>query len=305
MILLMGASGFVGGAALSALVRRGADVRAAVHLRPPATTAAQTVSADLTDTASLAGICDGADTLVHLASYIGEDEDMCEAVNVRGTRALLAQARRAGVGRIIHLSTAAVYGDAPHRGPAEDELLPSPASALSRSRLAAEHAVRAAGGSVLRPMFVYGPGDRWFVPSLARAFTQLPVSVNRGTARISLIDVADLAEAIAVLATTPGGEGRVHHAAHPEPVTVAELTGALVTHLGVPEPTADIGFDEALAFLSDAPDLARRLRLVAFDHFYDATRLWRLTGLTPGSFPERFAAAASWYRHHLRHPQQP
>ncbi|MCS0634747.1 NAD(P)-dependent oxidoreductase [Streptomyces sp. LP05-1] len=266
---------------------------------------AETVTADLTDPSSLAGLCDGVSAVVHLAAYIGEDPERCAAVNVDGTLALLAEARRAGVRRFVQLSTAAVYGDGAHTGPDEDALTPDPVSVLSRSRLLAEHAVLAGGGTVLRPMFVYGPGDRWFVPPLAQALTALPVRVNGGAARLSLLDVADLAEAFAVLATTdgPGGpdtdRGRIYHAAHPEPVTLDRLMGAFTAHLGVPEPTADIGFEEALAFLADAPDLARRLRLIAFDHYYDASRLWRRTGLVPGMFDDRFAARAPWYRARL------
>lgn len=94
------------------------------------------MGADLADEPSLRGVCDGADVLVSLASYIGPDADRCAAVNSAGTAALVAEARRAGVGRIIHLSTCAVYGPGPHRGQDVHELVPAPVSVASVGRLA-------------------------------------------------------------------------------------------------------------------------------------------------------------------------
>ncbi|MGW3244429.1 NAD-dependent epimerase/dehydratase family protein [Streptomyces sp. NPDC001070] len=303
-VLLTGAAGFVGGAVHRRLRTEQLELRLLVHRRPPgADRGARLVHGDLTRPDSLRGICDGVDTLLHLAAAVDEDDPRaCELVNDRGTAALVAEARRAGVQRIVHLSTAAVYGRGPHRGAAEDDLVPAPVSAVSRSRLAGEHAVRAAGGVVLRPMFVYGPGDRWLIPRLARTLTALPVSVDGGRARLSLVAVEDLAAAVAALAgagrgPVPGGE--VHHVNHPEPVAVRDLAAALTEHLGVPAPQADIAYAEARELLAGRPRELRHLALFGQDHHYDSARIWRRTGHRPGGFAARFAAAAPWYRAHL------
>ncbi|WST48739.1 NAD-dependent epimerase/dehydratase family protein [Streptomyces avidinii] len=119
------------------------------------------MNADLADEQSLRGVCEGADVLLSLASYIGPDADRCAAVNSAGAAALVAEARRAGVGRIVHLSTCAVYGPGPHRGQDVGELAPAPVSPASAGRLAGEGPVLDAGGLVLRAGLVLGRGDRW------------------------------------------------------------------------------------------------------------------------------------------------
>ncbi|KUO20683.1 NAD-dependent epimerase/dehydratase family protein [Streptomyces dysideae] len=304
MILLTGASGFIGGRAASLLRGRLPDpaaLRVLTHRRT-AGIEAEYFAADLADPASLHGCCDGVETVVHLASAVEADAATCEAVNVRGTQALLAEARRAGVRRIIALSTAAVYGDGPYAGIAEDEVPLAPASPTSRSRAAAERAVLTAGGTVLRPMFVYGPGDMWFIPTLARALTRTPVTVNGGRARLSLISVEDLAKVIAALALSPAPPAastrpRVLHVNHPEPVRVLELYELLAEHLDVPRPTGDLDYTDALAFAG--PEKARQVGMVALDRHFDSTRVWRETGLTAGSLRDRFPACAPWYRQHL------
>jgi nucleoside-diphosphate-sugar epimerase len=316
LILITGGSGFVGRATLTALTRGlpaadgcgdGAEerLRLLTHRRSvldDATGRAELAWADLSDPSSLNGICDGVDTLVHLASAIDEDEELCTAVNVQGTKALLAEALRAGVQQIVYLSTAAVYGTGPHCGIRENEIAPAPVSATSRTRLIAEQSVLAVGGVVLRPMFVYGPGDTWFVPSLARTVAQTPVTINGGRARLSLIAVEDLAEVIAVTAVGrfPGSAGTgIYHVNHPEPVSVADLLAGFTEHLGVPAPIADLSYDDAVSIVGDDPRLARQVALVALDHYYESSYVWQHTGLAPASFGSRFAAAAPWYRAHL------
>jgi nucleoside-diphosphate-sugar epimerase len=299
VILLTGGAGFVGRAALAALLRRDAAVRVLTHRRAVGG-GSERVSGDLAQPATLHGACDGAAVVVHLASAIDEDEDVCAAVNVRGTDALLAEARRAGVSRIVYLSTAAVYGTGPHRGIPEDGVRPEPVSATSRSRLLAERTVLAAGGIVLRPMLVHGAGDTWFVPALARALSRTPVTVDGGRARLSLVAVEDLAEVIATIALAPEPPPLdVYHVNHPQPVTVGELHSALSEHLDVPAPVADVDLEAALAVVGADPRRARQLALVALDHFYESSTVWRHTGLTPGGFRERLAGHVPWYRRHL------
>ena len=311
MILITGGTGFIGAPTALALARKGTPLRLLVHRRPsvipPGTAGVEMLRGDLTVPASLRGACTGVHTVLHLAAEVGDDEERCAAVNVDGTRALVAEAQRAGVRRMIYLSTAAVYGSDGHgtgghgaggHGIVEDEVCPAPVSAASRTRLTAERAMLATGGVVLRPMFVYGPGDTWFIPTLAGALRRFPVTIDGGRARQSLVAVDDLAMAIAAIAVDgwrPGEVG-VLHAAHPEPVTVAELTEALVTWLDVPPPERDVTFEQARALVGDDPRRLRQLELIARDHVYDGSRLWRRTGVRPAGFAQRLAGYAGRYR---------
>ncbi|MFF1560752.1 NAD-dependent epimerase/dehydratase family protein [Streptomyces sp. NPDC058279] len=305
---MTGGTGFVGSHVTRLLRTSGPDapvLRLFTHRRPTPgdgadARAVETVTGDLTDPASLRGICDGVTTVVHLAARIGGTHEECRAVNTEGTRALLAEAERAGVRRFVHLGTAAVYRDEPHRGAAEGVPVEEPSSSTSVTRLAADRLVLAAGGTVLRPHLIYGRGDTWVIPAVADLMGRLPHWVDGGRARLSMISADALAGAVADLARLPGlPAGQVLHASHPEPVTCRELITAVARALDVPLPEGDVTLDEALALLGGADDplVRRRLSLLTVDHWYDSSRLWKLVGTEPGPPPaqglERYA---SWYR---------
>lgn len=281
-IVLFGATGFIGSAVLEALTSAGADCTA-VARRPEAvpSSAPRVVGADLSDPASLAGVLDEADVVVHAVSYTGGDPEQADAVNRVGTENLVAAARDRRV-PLIYVSTVGVYGSGPHRGVVEGSLDPNPVSVLSISRLAAEEIVREYGGTVVRVGFVYGPGDRWFAPGLAYILARLGAWVDEGRSVLSLIGVGDLGRLLAALAgqappLRPGGT--LLHAAYPGPRTVREIATELAADGAFPLPDASLTFEEAVA---RAPELGlseRNIDLAGHDHHYDSTLIWETTGL--------------------------
>ncbi|MFG2991749.1 NAD-dependent epimerase/dehydratase family protein [Streptomyces sp. NPDC048257] len=300
VVLVTGAAGFVGSAVVERLVRQGVQVRALVH-RVGVAPGVEAVPGDLARPVSLRGLCEGVTSVLHLGARVGGTLQECRAVNVEGTRALLVEAERAGVRRIVQLGTAAVYGDGVHRGVVEGELAEVPGSVTSVTRLAGERLVLAAGGTVLRPHLVYGRGDRWVVPALVELLARLPYWVDGGRARTSLTSVEALAGALAELAVGHRVVGGVLHAGHPEPVCARELVETVTRELGLPLPAGDIDLPGALALLGGAgePDAVtrRRVGLLAVDHWYDSGRLWGQLEASPGPrFTEGFARCADWYR---------
>ncbi|WP_416485837.1 NAD-dependent epimerase/dehydratase family protein [Streptomyces sp. CL12] len=307
-VLLTGAGGFIGSAVLRALSdahAEGADltVRAVVRGAPAGQEYLPGVEwrcADLTNPASLRGLTAGCDTVLHMAARVGGDADVCAAVNVGGTSALLDEVRRTGAGRILLLSTAAVYGPGPHRGIEVDEIEPAPVSAASRTRLAAERLVLDAGGTVLRPGLVIGVGDRWVVPALAESMERVPACWDGGRGLLSMVDVRGLARLVASLARAVRLPGGTYHASHPRPVRVGDLLATLAGHGVLPETAErDWPMERCLAALARTPGRIseRQFRLLSEDHWYDSREIWGLADCAPGPGPlAGLADAAPWYR---------
>ncbi len=312
-ILVTGGAGFVGRATLDALIRLPCwdSLRLLVHERAPSLPpedVIEHVEADLGEPASLRGVCEGVDVVLHLASHVNDDE-LCWAVNARGTEALVEAARQAGVSRTIYLSTAAVYGYAIHRGADEDGVVVSPATRLSRSRERAEQAVLSAGGTVVRPLFVYGNGDTRFVPVVLRGLQRLPFLVSGGKAKLSVIAVDDLAGALAalVLLDRERQVAGAYHATDGQPISfrdlalnVAQTVDCRVPRWSVPYAVARLllraAGSSAVGLKHWSPSAAHRLFLVTHDHYYDSSRLWRAIGMQPGApFSVRIADFSDWY----------
>ncbi|WP_284581820.1 NAD(P)-dependent oxidoreductase [Streptomyces sp. 2P-4] len=305
-VLVTGATGFIGSKVLRRLLgarRAGQGLDVVVAGRSASAPGVASRRADLSDPESLRGLARGVDVLVHLAALVAGDEAACDAVNRHGTAALVAEAERAGVRRIVHLSTAAVYGAGPHRGITENGVAPAPLSPASRSRLAGEEAVLAAGGTVLRPGLVTGVGDRWVVPALADLLALVPARWDSGRGLLSMVDAEDLARLIAalVLAPDPVPAG-VHHASHPTPVRNGDLMARLSELDILPAAPTDWSWQECLERLRSGPGgvSERQFALLATDHWYRSDGIWIAAGAAAGPGPlARLAAAAPWYRAHL------
>jgi NADH dehydrogenase len=132
----------------------------------------------------------GAGAVVHLAQ-IGKQSggETYEAVNVGGTRAVIAAARAAGVGRVVYFSGLGVA----HYG-----MTPRCSNPYFLSKLAAEVELFRSGlaVSVFRPSFVVGPGGG-LVPDLVKQMAHGEVErVGDGSYRMQPIAVRDAAAAI-------------------------------------------------------------------------------------------------------------
>jgi nucleoside-diphosphate-sugar epimerase len=299
--LITGAAGFVGSQVAREAARRGGELTLMSHRRPPTRPdqgAARTVRADLADPDSLHGLCDGVDVLLHCASQIGGTPDANQAVNARGTAALVAEARRAGVARIVYLGTAAVYGRGTYRGSRPEGLVRDPRSPTSRTRCEAEDAVLAAGGIVVRPHLVYGRGDDWVVPGLARLLRALSGTPTAWHTEHSVIAVSELAALIVELglAAYDSLSASVYHAAYPDPVTASALLQTVAAVMEQPPPPRELGVAQARDLVGEQAGAAHALDMLATDHWFDSTAIWADLGRTPvRSWDADLPRMKAWY----------
>ncbi|TFV65146.1 UNVERIFIED_ORG: NAD-dependent epimerase/dehydratase family protein [Bacillus sp. AZ43] len=298
-MVLTGASGFIGSHVRRLLEGPGSGCRLRVLARTPDPTwAAETHQGDLRDGRSLRGLATGASALVHCASYVGRSAELAERTNVAGTRALLDEAARSDVGRVVHVSTAAVYGRGPFRNRAHETLPVAPASPLSRTRADAEAQVLEAGGVVLRPHLVYGTGDRWVGPSAVRLATLLQGRVAGLDALVSMVDVRRLADAVVrcALAAEPDRVARLYDCNHPVPVPVADCLRGFMAAAGIPVHPQAIGYGEAYRALRERGEPTHDLDMLSADHWFDSARLWAELDLDAGPpFLEAVRDHSAWY----------
>ncbi len=165
LVAVTGAGGFLGGAAVRALLAAGHEVRALVRTRKVAAGIdARSIELPLVG----AEVFAGCDACVHAAAFHGlrvEDRQRMELVNVEGTRAVLAAARAAGIRRFVHVSTMGTCAPRADRQPATelDVIQPGPlTSHYARTKLAAERLALAAADLnvvVVNPAALVGSGD--------------------------------------------------------------------------------------------------------------------------------------------------
>jgi nucleoside-diphosphate-sugar epimerase len=297
-ILLIGSSGFVGRAIVLALRR--AD-KSDVLLASRTSDGNENDSyawrnVDIRDAAEVRKVCEGRSAIIHSASYIGHDPELQTTINVDGTRNLVNAAKQAGVERFLYMSTAAVYGDFDISGGDENCYIPNPQSSLSVSRYKAEQLVLEAGGVVVRPQYVYGVGDRWFLGLLVQVMGYLGAWIDHGQARVSVISSDALGTAVAMLigrndfAVLP----RVFHAAYSCPVSVHHIVGTLMESVGVTPPVTSVSYSNALIQLRHFGLHDGQIRGIGRDKFVNSDRLWSFVN---EPIPESFhSKMVTWYR---------
>ena len=192
MILVTGASGFIGRHLTAALAGDGRKVRALVRSEAAARKlpdGVEAVRGDVGDPGSLRRAAAGAELVFHLAGgYRGAPSEL-HAAHVTGTAAMVT-ALEPGA-RLVYVSSTSVFGwDGS-----------GPVSAYGRAKLAGEQLAlgRTDGpGVVVRPTITYGPGDEQGMLARAERFLRRGVRwfPGDGTNRIHLLHVDDLVWAL-------------------------------------------------------------------------------------------------------------
>jgi nucleoside-diphosphate-sugar epimerase len=224
-VLVTGASGFIGRAAVAALVRDGYTVRAAVRRQPEPAFAADVEVVrhpDLSEAFDWRPLLQGIDHVVHLAGIAhtgrGVARRVFNRVNRLATAELAEAATRAGVSHFVFVSSIRAQS-----GPAADHALTerdaaAPTDAYGRSKLAAEAAVRSSGVpfTILRPVLLYGPGVKGnFALLLRAARSPWPLPVKRFYNRRSLLGIDNFTSALRFVLKEPTTKAETYLVADP------------------------------------------------------------------------------------------
>jgi nucleoside-diphosphate-sugar epimerase len=239
IVVVTGANGFVGARICEALVERGARVRAIVRGAgtAPEFPGVTEVVGDFTDPELAATVVSGAISVVTTVHPMGSDRAPQHRIAVEGTPVFARAAASAGVERLIHISTAAVYDRSPGIGDVEESsaLVADDANDYSVTKRDTDLALAGVDGItrvLLRPPAILGPGPTSTWNTLRPAAMRDEERARRAIAKQTFpwVHVADLASLTADLASgrvstaAEPASGPVHHACIPVNVAAARAT---------------------------------------------------------------------------------
>ena len=271
--LVTGASGFIGGHVVTALLASGMDVRAFDRRRPAGgSTGAEFFQGDLLERDAVRRALAGCDAVFHLAalySYSRADAATMQRVNVEGTRLLIEEA--AGR-RLIHTSSCATCGPVAGRAateadrPAGWELgVAYKRTKLEGERIALDAAARGADVVVVNPTTPVGPGDHGPTPT-----GKMVADVASGRARaylagsaLNVVAVEDVARGH--LQAFELGRAGQRYLLGGENLSMRDVFAAICEAVGRAAPKLAVPWPAAYAAAWIASRLIREPRLLVLD----------------------------------------
>lgn len=257
MILVTGASGFVGTALCRQLRARGVDVRGAIR---SGGAAGQVAVGALGPSTDWRRALLGCESVIHLAARVhvmsDTEHDPLRAyreVNLDATVNLGRQAAQAGVKRFVFVSSVKVNGESTSTRAFGATDVPAPCDPYGQSKLEAECALRALSDEtglelvIVRPPLVYGPGVKanfLNLMKLVRRGWPLPLASIRN--RRSMVALDNLVDLLILCSRHPDAAGGTFMVSDGNDVSIAELIRMIASAMGkpalmVPVPMALLG----------------------------------------------------------------
>jgi len=322
MVLITGASGFVGAAVARCLLRAGYDVRA--MLRPTsrrdnlAGLKVEIVEGDLLDPNAIARAMTDIRYVFHVAADYrlwARDPAQIVRTNVGGTRAVMTAALHAGVERIVYTSSVATLAARPDGEASDESFALPPARAIGAykySKVVAERAVEAMVASenlpaiIVNPSTPIGPGDIRPTPTgriiVEAAAGRMPGYIDTG---LNLVHVDDVAEGhLAALLRGRIGERYILGGQN---VLLRDMLGEIARRVGRRPPKLrlprtmmfPIAYGaEALAHITGREPFVTTtgLRLAKDRMFFTSAKAERELGYRARPYGEAIADAIDWFR---------
>jgi len=290
MILITGATGYIGRHLVSRLVAQGErprclvrNIKRASSILPAGTL--EFVQGDTTSPASLETAVQGVDTIVH-AAFITADQKQSagnhyQETNVQGTANLVEAAKKAGVKRIIVISGLGTKPDKP--------------GSYMQGRYLAEKMVKESGldWTIIQPSVLFGK-DAPFIKGLTDLIRTAPVVplIGGGKVMFQPIYVEDVVTVIIkVLQEPERTKNKTYTIGGPAYYSFTQVIDALLQamhkkRIKVPTPTPLVGIGAAVmeAVLPKPPLTKAAMTLFTFDNTTDLHSVERDFGFTPMSF---------------------
>ncbi len=292
MILVTGATGYIGRHLVSRLVDQGERPRClvrnlsrAANILPAGAGKVEFVKGDTTSPASLETAVQGIDTIVHTAFITADHKQSTgnhyEETNVQGTANLVKAAKNAGVKRIIELSGLGTKPDKP--------------GSYMQGRYLAEQMLKESGldWTIIEPSVLFGKGAP-FIKGLTDLIRTSPVVplIGGGKVMFQPIYVEDVVTVIIkVLQDPERTRNKTYIIGGPAYYSFTQVIDLLLQamhkqRIKVPAPTPLVGAGAAVmeAVLPRPPLTRAAMTLFTFDNTTDLQSVERDFGFTPMSF---------------------
>ncbi len=246
-VLVTGASGTIGRYVASLADALGYYVVASDKRRSGIATPirGEVRTADLTDAAACESLVRGCDAVIHTASELSVDATPASltAVNTDAVVALFEAARRAGVRRFLHVSTAGLYAPtAQPEGLTEDAPL-APRGKFGQSKHGAEIFLKAQSDgpswTIVRPAPLYGKRGRYFAASLLVIAPILKAVLHRvphweGGPDATMVHAEDVARALLFLLPHESAAREVFNVSDGDVLSLGERISITLDAYGIP-----------------------------------------------------------------------
>lgn len=290
MILVTGATGFIGSHLVASLAAQGEQVRCLVRDRKKAEKSLPGANVELVEGSTirpetLNAVLEGIDTVVHAAFMTADRKESTgnhyNETNVTGTRNLVKSAQEAGVKRIIEISGLGTKPDKP--------------GSYMQGRYLAEQAVKEStlDWTIIQPSVLFGKGAP-FIKGLSDLIASAPVVPLIGGGKIMFqpILVDDVVRVIEhVLKEPEQTKGKTYTIGGPEYYSFSEVFDLLLKTMGksrpkvyAPMPLVGIGAAVMEAVLPKPPLTRAAMTLFSFDNTTAINSVERDFGFTPVSF---------------------
>jgi dTDP-glucose 4,6-dehydratase len=260
-VLVTGAAGFIGSHLSEALVRDGAEVRAFVRynsrndygwldaIDPELRRDVEVFRGDLANPEAVSGAVLGRERILHLGAlipipYSYRHPREFVSTNVVGTLNVLEAARRAGVARLVQVSSSEVYGT-PATLPIPESAPLNAQSPYAASKVAADQLALSYQVSfdlpvvVARPFNTFGPRQsaRAVIPTIiTAALSEQDIVLGSTSPTRDFLYVADTVSGLMRCAVADGVEGDVINLGTGTEITVEDVAKLILKQLGVERP---------------------------------------------------------------------